>query len=225
MASASYDQWQVLNSNYGLKNGLWSQRLTSVNNNWRDSRTIMLMYLFSALDLENVSNAKPDHKKWVWSLSVVSDIVLTVSHSQDLGFMGNQWNLMLTMFFIPWCCMTYRGTCLSKGFGLATSPVSPAGDVACCHLHDRISANGILRDARLTLEVNQALWLVWSTLSLKILHLSLCLSFARFCELLTICDKEIVIQFEMLQPWSDWDKKVGDCISIASLKGTLSISL
>lgn len=24
-----------------------------------------------------------------------------VSHSQDLGFMGNQWNLMLTMFFIP----------------------------------------------------------------------------------------------------------------------------
>lgn len=130
-----------------------------------------------------------------------------------------------SMFFIPWCCMTYRGTCLSKGFGLATSPVSPAGDVACCHLHDRISANGILRDARLTLEVNQALWLVWSTLSLKILHLSLCLSFARFCELLTICDKEIVIQFEMLQPWSDWDKKVGDCISIASLKGTLSISL
>lgn len=43
----------------------------------------MLMYLFSALDLENVSNAKPDHK------------------NQDLGFMGNQWNLMLTMFFIP----------------------------------------------------------------------------------------------------------------------------
>ncbi|KAK8845283.1 hypothetical protein IAR55_005996 [Kwoniella newhampshirensis] len=59
----------------------------------------MIMYLFSALDRGNVSNAKSDHM------------------DRDLGFVGNQWNIMLTVFFIPYCCMAYPGTFMSKKFG------------------------------------------------------------------------------------------------------------
>ncbi|WWD20776.1 hypothetical protein CI109_105253 [Kwoniella shandongensis] len=62
----------------------------------------MTMYLFSALDRGNVSNAKSDHM------------------DKDLGFTGNQWNVMLTVFFIPYCCMAYPGTFLSKKFGPPT---------------------------------------------------------------------------------------------------------
>ncbi|WWC94643.1 hypothetical protein V866_001490 [Kwoniella sp. B9012] len=66
---------------------------------WRILPTTMLMYLFSALDRGNVSNAKSDHM------------------DRDLGFTGNQWNIMLTVFFIPYCCMAYPGTFMSKKFG------------------------------------------------------------------------------------------------------------
>ncbi|WVQ81829.1 hypothetical protein IAT38_003956 [Cryptococcus sp. DSM 104549] len=60
---------------------------------------IAVMYLFSALDRGNVSNAKSDHM----------DV--------DLGFVKNEWNIMLTVFFIPYCLMAYPGTYLSKKFG------------------------------------------------------------------------------------------------------------
>ncbi|WWC73878.1 uncharacterized protein I206_107850 [Kwoniella pini CBS 10737] len=66
---------------------------------WRILPISMLMYLFSALDRGNVSNAKSDHM------------------DKDLGFTGNQWNIMLTVFFIPYCLMAYPGTYMSKKFG------------------------------------------------------------------------------------------------------------
>ncbi|KAK1921097.1 major facilitator superfamily domain-containing protein [Papiliotrema laurentii] len=59
----------------------------------------MIMYLFSALDRGNVSNAKSD------------------GMDKDLGFHGNQYNIMLTVFFVPFCFMAYPGTYLTKRFG------------------------------------------------------------------------------------------------------------
>ncbi|WOO83087.1 putative transporter [Vanrija pseudolonga] len=72
--------------------------------------TILLMYLFSALDRGNVSNAKSDHM------------------DLDLGFKGNEWNTMLTVFYVPFCVMAYPGTFMSKKFGAhRTMPIYMAG--------------------------------------------------------------------------------------------------
>ncbi|EIW67160.1 hypothetical protein TREMEDRAFT_72183 [Tremella mesenterica DSM 1558] len=59
----------------------------------------MLMYLFSALDRGNVSNAKSDHL------------------DTDLHFHGNQYNIMLTVFYVPFCVCAYPGTFLTKKYG------------------------------------------------------------------------------------------------------------
>lgn len=67
-----------------------------------DSRVLVLvffMYLFSALDRGNLSNAQTD------------------GMTKDLHFVGNQYNVMLSAFFVPFCTMAIPGALMTKRFG------------------------------------------------------------------------------------------------------------
>ncbi|GBE78324.1 Uncharacterized transporter [Sparassis crispa] len=67
-----------------------------------DTRILVLiffMYLFSALDRGNLGNAVTD------------------GMTKQLHFVGNQYNIMLTVFYIPFCIMTIPGALLTKRFG------------------------------------------------------------------------------------------------------------
>lgn len=51
-----------------------------------------------------------------------------LTRSLDLGFKGNEWNTMLTVFYVPFCLMAYPGTFMSKKFGAhRTMPIYMAG--------------------------------------------------------------------------------------------------
>jgi sugar phosphate permease len=60
---------------------------------------LALMYLFNALDKGNLGNAKTDHM------------------DKDLGFKGNQYNIMLSIFFIPYVLFSPPIAMLGKKYG------------------------------------------------------------------------------------------------------------
>ncbi|KAA8902925.1 hypothetical protein TRICI_005779 [Trichomonascus ciferrii] len=62
---------------------------------------ITIMYLFNALDKGNISNAKTD------------DI------DKDLGMKGSQWNIMLSIFYIPFVLCAFPLTFVIKKFSAA----------------------------------------------------------------------------------------------------------
>lgn len=169
------------------------------------------MHLFSALDLENVSNAKSDHMEWVWSRSAASDNVLTVLHSRGLGFTGNQWSLMFTMFFsyhdVAW---HIQELAWARNLDI----------IACCHLHGRINANGIARDARLTDIGDKWGSTTMIKAALRILHH---ISPFVFCAVLWVanhCNKScansnIVRKLQLYSDWGKTEKSIADCIVIA----------
>ncbi|KAK9376562.1 major facilitator superfamily domain-containing protein [Lipomyces chichibuensis] len=67
---------------------------------WRLLPALSIMYLFNSLDKSNLGNAKTDG----------IDI--------DLGFTGNQYNLLLSVFYIPYVLFALPLTLLGKRYGV-----------------------------------------------------------------------------------------------------------
>ncbi|KAH8884942.1 retrograde regulation protein 2 [Thozetella sp. PMI_491] len=104
--------------------------------------TLAMTYLFNSLDRSNLSNAQ------------------TAGLSQDLGLVGNQFNLALTYYFIPFCIFgppagmlakqitaKYAIPCMMVGFGaasLATAYVKNFGQLVACRCIVAIFEAGFL---------------------------------------------------------------------------------
>ncbi|KIY47040.1 MFS general substrate transporter [Fistulina hepatica ATCC 64428] len=60
---------------------------------------VFCLYLFNALDRSNLGNAETD------------------GFTTDLHFGTNDYSLMLSLFYIPFCCLTFPGVALTKKIG------------------------------------------------------------------------------------------------------------